>query len=346
MLLRCVVATVALSFPHNSWADEDGVSMWLPGLFGSLAAAPQQPGWTQATIYYHTTVSAGAEVARAREFSIGRLPVNLSANLNLNAKAQADLALSISTYVFATPVLGGQAAVGLLGVYGRNNVLLEGTLSAALTLPGGAVIPFSRSNSISNSVTGFGDLFPQFSLRWNNGVHNIMTYVTGDIPVGAYDATRLANIGIGHGAVDAGAGYTFFNPLTGQELSGVLGFTYNFENKSTQYQNGVDMHLDLAQSQFLTKQLQVGLVGYVYKQLSCDSGAGDLVGCFDSQVFGAGPQVGYVIPMGDLQGYVNLKGYKEFGAKNRPEGWNVWLTFVISPAPPTPGAPPMRMVRK
>jgi hypothetical protein len=37
---------------------------------------------------------------------------------------------------------------------------------------------------------------------------------------------------------------------------------------------------------------------------------------------------------------VNLKGYKEFGAEHRPEGWNVWLTFVISPAAPTSAPPP------
>jgi hypothetical protein len=86
----------------------------------------------------------------------------------------------------------------------------------------------------------------------------------------------------------------------------------------------------------------LGVVGYAYKQLSCDSGAGDRVGCFESQVFGVGPQIGYVIPLGDLQGYVNLKGYGEFGAKNRPDGWNTWVTFVISPAAPTPSAPPRR----
>jgi hypothetical protein len=34
---------------------------------------------------------------------------------------------------------------------------------------------------------------------------------------------RLSNIGIGHGAVDAGFGYTYLNPKTGQEFSGVLG---------------------------------------------------------------------------------------------------------------------------
>lgn len=130
-----------------------------------------------------------------------------------------------------------------------------------------------------------------FALRWNAGVHNYMAYVTGDIPVGAYNPTRLANIGIGHGAIDAGGGYTYFNPQTGHEFSAVLGMTYNFKNPDTQYQSGVDLHLDWAASQFLSKQTFVGVVGYVYKQVGCDSGSGDRVGCFQSQVAAAGPQV-------------------------------------------------------
>ena len=77
---------------------------------------------------------------------------------------------------------------------------------------------------------GFGDVFPIATLRWNAGVNNYMTYITGDIPVGAYDSARLSNIGIGHGTIDAGGGYTYFNPQTGHEFSGMLGFTYNFEN--------------------------------------------------------------------------------------------------------------------
>src|SRR5436309_8581354 len=223
-----------------------------------------------------------------------------------------------------------------MGLYGRNSTSLAGTLTGTLTLPGGGVIPFTRSDSISDSVWGFGDLYPQFSLRWNQGVHNFMTYLIGDVPVGTYESTRLANIGIGHGAVDGGGGYTYFDPQTGHELSAVLGFTYNFENPSTQYRNGVDMHLDWGASQFLTKQFQLGLVGYAYKEIGCDSGSGDHVGCFQSQVFGVGPQVGFIFPVGDMQGYLNLKGYKEFGAEHRPDGCNTWVTFVISPAPPTP----------
>jgi hypothetical protein len=54
-------------------ADEGGVSFWVPGFFGSLAAVPQQPGWSLASIYYHTSVSAGADVALAREIQIGRI---------------------------------------------------------------------------------------------------------------------------------------------------------------------------------------------------------------------------------------------------------------------------------
>jgi len=36
------------------------------------------------------------------------------------------------------------------------------------------------------------------------------------------------------------------------------------------------------------------------------------------------------------QDYLNFKGYKEFAADNRPDGWNAWATLIISPAAPTP----------
>ena len=331
-----IFAAVA-SAPEISKADEGGVSFWLPGLFGSLAAVPQQAGWSLTTIYYHDSVSAGGDVARALEIRTGRIPINVNVGVSADLKApQIDLAVVTPTYVFATPVLGGQMAVGLMGIYGHQATSLAGTLAGTISTPIGT-LPFSRFDSISDSVTGFGDLYPQIFLRWNAGVNNYMTYVTGDIPVGAYDSTRLSNIGIGHGAVDAGFGYTYFNQKTGHEFSGVLGFTYNTTNQSTQYQNGVDLHFDWGASQFLTKQFQMGLVGYVYDEIGCDSGSGDRVGCFKSRVIGVGPQVGFIIPISTTtQGYLNLKGYREFDNANRPDGWNAWVTFVLSPAQQTP----------
>src|ERR1019366_2023407 len=100
--------------------------------------------------------------------------------------------------------------------FGRNSVGLNGTLTAG-------VGPFTTTQmgSLSDSLIGVGDLYPMVSLKWHDGVHNWMTYATGDIPVGAYDPNRLANIGLGHGAIDGGGGYTYFDPKTGHEFSGV-----------------------------------------------------------------------------------------------------------------------------
>jgi hypothetical protein len=107
-----LILIASIAVPTGARADEGGVSFWLPGFFGSLAAAPQQPGWALTSIYYHTSVSAGADVARAREFEIGRIPVNLTANVNASLQARADLGLLMPTYTFATPVAGGQLTVG------------------------------------------------------------------------------------------------------------------------------------------------------------------------------------------------------------------------------------------
>jgi hypothetical protein len=318
-------------------ADESGSSFWLPGTYGSLAAVPGTPGWAVASVYYHTTVNAGADVAAAREIQIGRFNPSLNINLNASLHATADLALIVPSYTFATPVLGGQLAVQMGTITGSTSANVNGTLTA--TLP-----PFTlvRTDSIGDTTNGFGDLYPLASLKWNMGVNNFMTYVTGDIPVGNYSSASLSNLGLGHGAIDGGGGYTYFNPATGRELSAVAGFTYNFMNPTTNIQSGVDFHLDWGVSQFLSKQLFVGLVGYAYDQVSADRGSGDLVGSFESRVFAAGPQIGYIFPIAGKQGFLGLKSYFEFDAVNRPQGWNTWLTFAISDAPPAAAsaAPP------
>jgi hypothetical protein len=302
--------------PQASHADENGVSLWLPGQFGSLAAAPAVPGWSLGIVGYHTSVSASGNVAAARQVSIGQVPATANVNLNANLNASGNLVFISPTYTFATPVLGGQLAVG--------------------------PIVATRNGFLSDSLTGVGDLYPLVTLKWNQGVHNYMVYGFGDIPVGSYDSTRLSNIGIGHGGIDLGAGYTYLNPMTGWEFSGVAGFTYNFKNTTTQYQNGIDFHFDWGASRFLSKQVFVGLVGYAYQQITDDFGAAPFLGGFRSRVFGVGPQLGYLFPIGDKQGYLNFKGYKEFASENRPEGWNVWVTFAISNAAPTSTVTPTR----
>ena len=336
-----LVAGVAACEISGARADEGGVSFWLPGLFGSLAAVPQQPGWSLAITNYYTAVNAAGDVAASRQITIGRFSPTVNVNLNANLKANADLVLINPSYVFATPVFGGQLALGMLGLVGRNSADISGTLTASI---GG--LAATRQGTISDAVTGFGDLAPQAFLRWNSGVNSWLAYMTGDIPVGTYNSSNLANLGIGHGAIDGGAGYTYFNPQTGHELSVVTGLTYNLTNPSTNYQNGVDWHTDWGLSQFLSKQFFVGAVGYVYDQVSGDSGSGDRVGNFESRVIGVGPQLGFIFPTGSVQTYLNLKAYVEFDAQDRPSGWNAWATLSFSPSAPLPSNMRSAMITK
>ena len=53
--------------PSAAHADNGGLSFWLPGIFGSLAAVPGQPGWSWLTLYLHLDVSGGG----GKEFQRG-----------------------------------------------------------------------------------------------------------------------------------------------------------------------------------------------------------------------------------------------------------------------------------
>ena len=110
----CVgVVAALLSLPTQmARADEGGVSFWIPGFFGSLAAVPAQaPGWSVTSIYYHDSVSAGGNVTHAREFEIRNVPANLTASFTGNVNASVNVDLMVPTYTFATPVLGAQVSV-------------------------------------------------------------------------------------------------------------------------------------------------------------------------------------------------------------------------------------------
>jgi hypothetical protein len=315
---------VSFSCSQTAQADEAGVSFWLPGQYGSFAAVPYSgPGWAFELIYYHGTASAkaGVNFPRGGSFQVG-------------IDSPSDLFMLTPTYVFETPVLGAQAAVGLSALVGRNTT----SVSATLFAPGGGALSGTRSDDI----VGFGDLSPTASLTWSRDIHNVMVYATANVPVGAYNLERLSALGIGHWAVDAGAGYTYLNEQAGFEWSAVLGFTYNFVNPYTQYQSGVDAHLDWAISPYVSDKMHIGVVGYFYNQLTGDSGPGAALGGFKSRVSGIGPQIGFFFPFADREAFLNIKGYQEFDAKNRPEGWSAWVTLSFEPPERKASAPPRR----
>jgi hypothetical protein len=325
----CVLALAAV--PQKARADAGGVSFWLPGTFGSLSATPTVPGWAYSAIYLHLQMSAGGGKNFVTSGGGGGTVV---AGLN----AHADALVEGITYTSPMPVLGGQAAFTVLAAPGN----IGAGIGATLTGPLGNTI---SGNKFDNRTT-VSDVFYQGSLKWNQGVNNEMVYIAGNIPSGTYDSSRLANLSFGFAGIDAGAGYTYLDPKTGREFSIVGGFTYSSPNSALQYQNGIDAHLDWAASQFITKDVLIGVAGYYFQQITDDSGPGAKLGGFRGMAVGIGPQIGFLFPVGDYQGYLNLKGLADIEVENRPQGWSTWVTFAISPKAPEPPPSVKPIVRK
>jgi hypothetical protein len=310
-VLVAILGTASSFGGQLARADEGGASFWLPGQFASFAALPGDPGWSIGAVYYHTDVSAGS----SKDFLVGG---NLTAGLG----ARADLMFVAPAYTFPQPVLGGQAELSAIVAFGTMDV----NANVTLTGPGGTQGSVHRDDS----TTGASDLYTLGTLKWLAGKNSTMAYLMGGIPVGDYEQGRLANIGLNHWSIDGGGAYTYLDSTKGHEISVTAGLTYNFENPDTHYRNGVDSHIDWAVSQFLSEKVHVGVAGYVYYQLSGDSGSGAILGPFKSRIYSAGPEVGYFFPASkSAKGYIQFKTYWEWGAENRPEGWNLWLSVLL-----------------
>jgi hypothetical protein len=64
ILLAVLAGSAAVSTVAS--ADEGGISYWLPGLYGSFAATPTEPGWSWAMVYIHLSADASADEAFPR----------------------------------------------------------------------------------------------------------------------------------------------------------------------------------------------------------------------------------------------------------------------------------------
>jgi hypothetical protein len=310
-----VLGAVALT-PGAVRADNGGIGFWLPGTMGSLSAVPGQPGMSYTFQYIHLDSVAG-----------GGKALQNNASIVAGLRAKADVGVFLPTYTFATPVLGGQLTIGAATVPGNVGV----DINATLTGPRGNAI---SGAAFDNRVT-WGDVYYIGTLKWNAGVDNFMTYVFGNIPSGTYDSTRLANLSPGFVSVDAGGGYTYLNPKTGQELSVVAGLSFNGTNTALDYRNGIDFHADWAASQFIGKSVHAGLVGYVYQQVTGDSGVGAQLGDNKGTAIGIGPQIGFFFPAWEgYTGYRNLRGYADVFTENRPASVTFMTTLSFAPAPP------------
>jgi hypothetical protein len=298
------VASGAMS---EARADEGGSGFWMPGSFAFQAAMPAPLGLSLETNYYHATQATDPS-----------LNITRGANQITGLYTSSNLMIFTPTYAIATPGIGGQTEFGVTVQYGNYTAADPGTTHA-------------------DSITALGDISPSLTQKWTVDVHNFMVYGAANMPTGAYDPLHLATLGLGHWSFDTGVGYTYFKQETGLEFSAVLGFTINLMNPSTSYQSGVDMHVDMSAAKLFSNNFYVGAAGYLYQQLSADSGPGASFGAFTSSVMGVGPQAGYTFSVGGHDSSISARAYYEVAGANRPEGWTAWLTFTIAFSPKPAG---------
>lgn len=297
-VLALLLATTGLAA-----ADEGGVAFWMSGQYASMSAVPPAPGWSLTTL---------ANGYRGSEGSM-----RVSSSLDADVETEEAILLLQPGYAFDTKILGGTPYLSIAGGYGVTTTRLE------IDTPHGV-------SDRSQTISGGPDLNPFASLSWAKGTNNLMTYLSLNVPVGSYNPDRIANLGIGHAAIDWGTAYTYLDADSGWEFSALAGVTYNWENPYTDYQNGIDSHLDWGASRWVNKNWELGVAGYVYYQLTDDSGAGDEVGGNRSRIAAIGPAIGYQQQWKTASLYVSLRGYQEFWAANRPEGQSVFLEASYS----------------
>ncbi len=298
-----ILATIVAGHAgREACADEGGASFWVPGQSAAnLAATLPSPGWSLPATFYYYAGRAPRSAANGGAVAPG----------TRSSTSQFSFA---PTYVPPAQVLGGQLALSLS----------FGMEANVTHLPQGSTPP-----PTSDSLWGATDVAPAVALGWQHGAHSWAVYLTGNVPTGRYDATRLANTGLGHAALDAGVVHSWESPTSGHSVSTAFGVTGNFTNPDTDYRSGADAHLGVSAMTPVSPSFRAGVTGYLYYQLTGDGGAVNACGPCKSRVAGVGPQLNYAFDVAGREWSANLRGYYEFWARNRLQGYAVFASIAM-----------------
>jgi hypothetical protein len=137
------------------------------------------------------------------------------------------------------------------------------------------------------------------------------------LPTGRYALGFNPNIGLNRPAIDFGWAFTYIEPTSKLQFNGTFGFGFAFENKATDYDSGDEFHFEWAVGKDFGNGLVLAVVGYDYRQLSDDTGAGALaiVDGFKGEKDAIGPGLTYTTQIGKIPFILNARYYQNFNVK-------------------------------
>jgi hypothetical protein len=211
-------------------------------------------------------------------------------------------------------------------LYVPERKLFGGNLGLSVTIPTGHVDVEATVGgplvTVSREVDGWGlgDIVSKAQLGWQHGEFSHTIYVQAVAPTGRWERGFSPIIGLHRPGVDTGWAVTWTDKATKVQVNGAAGFTFNFENTETDYKTGNEFHFEWAIGRECAPGLVLGLVGYDYRQLTGDSGAGATLGSFKGNVDAVGAGLSYTTLIGQTPLVLNLRHYREFNVDNRFEG--------------------------
>lgn len=184
----------------------------------------------------------------------------------------------------------------------------------------GSISPVGAGVTLSNGMSGIGDVqFVPIILQWNiSEQFQMNASLQVQAPTGEYNTTDAFTVGVNHWAIAPVVAATYITE-TGLELSTRVELNFNTKNIANDYVSGVGYKQEFAVGQHFGP-FTIGIGGYGYANVTDDSGSATSPN--KGRVFALGPAITYFQPGMPLIGF---HAYKEFGARNRPEGYNVAL---------------------
>ena len=191
------------------------------------------------------------------------------------------------------------------------------------------LVPFVKVHASTprgvDSKTGVGDIVVNpFLLGWHFTNWHIAAGIDTIIPVGAYNKNDIANIGRNCWTFEPVFAVTYLNG-SGYEVSAKFMYDFNTKNTATNYRSGQEFHFDYTLGKKIDN-MNVGIGGYYYKQITDDTLDGDTVHDNKGQVFAFGPQFRY----GVKNMAFTVKYQWETWVKNRPQGEQFWFKFMYA----------------
>lgn len=292
-------------------AEEGGTGHYVPGGLATLIdLPPTQPGWVVQPLFLHYE----GEASRSRAFPVAGVVTG-------GLEAKSDVFALGAIYTFEPKVLGAYYSVGAYLPY----VWME--VTADLSIP--PLVSLSRTDSIN----GVGDitLIPAM-LAWKSGLWQFNALAQVYAPTGSFEVGRLANLGLNYWTFDPAIGVTYNNEKSGFSFSVLSGITINTENKDTNYKSGSVLHAEASVQQHFKHGdglLGIGANGFIYEQITDDSGAGAQLGAFRGRTGGIGPVVSYIRPIGKTTLVLELRWLPELYSKHQLEGDYIWFKGAL-----------------